>query len=106
MTVNAIAPGALTRMTENGRRAPTDEMRAAMGPRWIAPMCTWLASAESAASPGAYRGVRPGARRGRGMAQGPTADPVDDPEKIGPVLLDLLSQARPPADMDGQDRRE
>ena len=45
---NAVAPVALTRMTEGLGPAPeTDEEREMRSPRWIAPIVTWLASAES-----------------------------------------------------------
>jgi NAD(P)-dependent dehydrogenase (short-subunit alcohol dehydrogenase family) len=48
VTVNAVAPVALTRMTEGLGPAPeTDEEREMRSPRWIAPIVTWLASAES-----------------------------------------------------------
>ncbi|MCP4038653.1 MAG: SDR family NAD(P)-dependent oxidoreductase, partial [bacterium] len=47
-TVNCIAPGALTRLTEDLQPGEiTDEMREAQSPRWIAPIVTWLASRES-----------------------------------------------------------
>ena len=49
VTVNAIAPAALTRMTENLGMGQADDMtKAMMSPRWIAPIVTWLASSESA----------------------------------------------------------
>ena len=49
ITVNAIAPTALTRMTEDlGLGGASEETKAAMDPRWIAPLCTWLASPVSA----------------------------------------------------------
>src|SRR5258708_11215467 len=52
VTVNAIAPGALTRMTENlGMGQASDEAKAQMAPRWIAPVATWLASTQSAGVP-------------------------------------------------------
>ena len=61
VTVNAIAPGALTRLTEPLRKEePTDAEREASGPRWIAPICTWLASPSRQASPAASS--RPPAR--------------------------------------------
>src|SRR5215472_6367917 len=48
ITVNAVAPGALTRMTEDlGMGQASDADRTAMHPRWIAPIVTWLASAEA-----------------------------------------------------------
>src|SRR4030081_1235080 len=49
VTVNAIAPGALTRMTENlGLGQASEEAKEQMAPRWIAPVCTWLPSPQSA----------------------------------------------------------
>src|SRR3954471_18281987 len=48
VTVNAIAPAALTRMTEDlPLMQLSDEQAEKMHPRWIAPIVTWLASAES-----------------------------------------------------------
>ena len=44
VTVNAVAPVALTRMTEGLGPAPeTDAEREMRSPRWIAPIATWLA---------------------------------------------------------------
>ena len=48
VTVNAVAPGALTRLTEPLQSGALSEaQREAMSPRWIAPLVTWLASSES-----------------------------------------------------------
>jgi len=48
VTVNAVAPVALTRMTEGLGAAPeTDEEREMRSPRWIAPIVTWLAGSEA-----------------------------------------------------------
>ncbi|MFI4934743.1 MAG: SDR family NAD(P)-dependent oxidoreductase [Caulobacterales bacterium] len=47
VTVNAIAPGALTRLTEDLGGPVTDERRAAMDPKWVAPIAVWLASEDS-----------------------------------------------------------
>ena len=46
MTVNAIGPGALTRLT--GDLEMTDEIRRNFAPTWVAPVITWLASPDSA----------------------------------------------------------
>ena len=47
VTVNAIAPAALTRMTEDlGMGQASEEDKAAMDPKWIAPIVTWLVSRE------------------------------------------------------------
>ena len=39
-----------------------------------------------------------------GWHRGPTVAPIDDPAAIGELVGDLLSRARPPADMNGTDR--
>ena len=69
VTANSIAPGALTRMTED--LGIPDEARAGMDPRWIAPIVTWLASTESAGvtgqvieSTGTVTAIAEGWRRG------------------------------------------
>ncbi len=106
-TVNAIAPGALTRMTEGlgGFKQPTPEQQERMSPKWISPICVWLASPESREVTG-----RVFEASGRVLAvaeswqRGPTAEPVLDPEAIGPIAMDLVARARGNADMDGQVR--
>jgi NAD(P)-dependent dehydrogenase (short-subunit alcohol dehydrogenase family) len=106
VTVNAIAPGALTRMTEGlaGMAQQTEEDRERMNPRWIAPICTWLASSQSSditgrvfEASGAVLGIAEGWHRG------PTASPVDDPKQMDAVVRDLLGKARRNADMNGVD---
>jgi NAD(P)-dependent dehydrogenase (short-subunit alcohol dehydrogenase family) len=107
VTVNAIAPGALTRMTEGlGMGQASEEDKAMMSPRWIAPICTWLASPESAGVTGrVFEASGRVLAIAEGWHRGPTMEPVDDPTKLGPVVADLVSRARPPADMQGQDRK-
>ncbi len=104
ITVNAIAPGALTRMTENLGMGQLDEAgQAMMHPRWIAPICTWLASEESAGVTG-----RVFEASGRVFAiantwhRGPQAAPVDDPTLLGPIVEGLMAQAQPNSNMEGQ----
>jgi NAD(P)-dependent dehydrogenase (short-subunit alcohol dehydrogenase family) len=108
VTVNAIAPGALTRMTENlGMGQASEEDKEMMSPRWIAPVATWLASTQSAGITG-----RVFEASGRMFAiaeswhRGPAADPVDDPTKMDAIARGLLADARPNADMAGRDRKE
>jgi len=104
VTVNAIAPAALTRMTENlGMGQLDDEGRESMNPRWVAPIVTWLASAESAPvtgrvfeSSGQVFGIAEAWRRG------PTVEPVDDPNLVGPLVKKMMAKAAPNSDMDGQ----
>jgi NAD(P)-dependent dehydrogenase (short-subunit alcohol dehydrogenase family) len=107
VTVNAIAPAALTRMTENlGMGQASEEDKEMMSPHWIAPVATWLASTQSAGVTGR---VFEASGRVFGIAEswhrGPTADPVDDPTKLDAIARGLLAKARPNADMAGQDRK-
>jgi NAD(P)-dependent dehydrogenase (short-subunit alcohol dehydrogenase family) len=106
VTVNAIAPGALTRMTEGlSGMTPNEEQREARSPRWIAPICTWLASPLSADVTGRVFEASGGVLAiAEGWHRGPTAEPVDDPTRIDSVVRDLLAATRPPADMNGRDR--
>ena len=106
VTVNAIAPGALTRLTEDlGMGQASEEDKASMSPRWIAPVATWLASSQSAGVTG-----RVFEASGRVLAiaeswhRGPMAEAVDDPTEVDAIARDLLAKARPNADMNGQDR--
>ena len=76
-----------------------------MDPRWIAPLCTWLASPQSAGvtgrvfeASGAYLAVAESWHRG------PSAQPVDDPSEVDAVIRPLLAKARPNSDMFGNDK--
>lgn len=107
VTVNAIAPGALTRMTEDlGMGQLEGEEKDRMDPRWIAPICTWLASEESAGVTG-----RVFEASGRTLAvanmwhRGPSVEPVDDPTRLGPLVEQLMAEAQPNSDMQGQPAR-
>lgn len=104
ITVNAVAPVALTRMTEGLGPAPeTDEEREMSSPRWIAPIVTWLASAESKGVTGrVFEASGRVLAVAEGWSRGPRAEPVDDPTQLGPVVADLLAQARANAGMDGE----
>jgi len=104
VTANSIAPGALTRMTED--LGIPEERKKTMDPRWIAPIVTWLASEESSdvtgwviESTGAFTAIAEGWRRGP-TSTTPPADPADVPA----VLRPLLSQAHGRVDMQGQPR--
>jgi NAD(P)-dependent dehydrogenase (short-subunit alcohol dehydrogenase family) len=105
VTVNAIAPGALTRMTEDlGMGEGSDEQKAQMSPRWIAPICTWLASTESAAVTGRiFEASGRVLAIAEGWHRGPTAEPVDDPTRMGAVVEAMMAEVRPNAGMDGAD---
>jgi NAD(P)-dependent dehydrogenase (short-subunit alcohol dehydrogenase family) len=105
ITVNAVAPGALTRMTEDlGLGQASEADREAMHPRWIAPIVTWLASCESWGVTG--RVFEASGRLlavAEGWHRGPGAEPVDDPTRLGPIVADLVARARKNSGMDGRD---
>jgi NAD(P)-dependent dehydrogenase (short-subunit alcohol dehydrogenase family) len=105
ITVNAVAPGALTRMTEDiGMGRASEDEKAMMHPRWIAPIVTWLASAESAHITGRiFEASGRVLAVAEGWHRGPTAKPVDDPTRIGAVASELVERARKNAGMDGKD---
>ena len=105
VTVNAVAPVALTRMTEGLGPAPeTDEEREMRSPRWIAPIVTWLASAESAGVTGnVFEASGQTLAIAEGWHRGPRVAPQEDPTKLGPIVGDLISRARRNAGMDGEE---
>ncbi len=104
VTVNAVAPVALTRMTEGLGSAPeTDEAREARAPHWIAPIVTWLASEESAGVTGrVFEASGQFLAVAEGWVRGPSVDPIDDPTKLGEVVAGLLADARGNSGMDGR----
>jgi NAD(P)-dependent dehydrogenase (short-subunit alcohol dehydrogenase family) len=104
VTVNAIAPGALTRLTENLGPPVTDERREAMSPRWIAPIAVWLASEESAEVSGRmFEASGAMLAIAEGWHRGPTVGAVGDPTTLGPIVKEMMAKARKNAGMDGQD---
>jgi NAD(P)-dependent dehydrogenase (short-subunit alcohol dehydrogenase family) len=105
VTVNCIAPGALTRLTSGlmGAAAEDESLREAMSPRWIAVVATWLAGPESAGVTGRVFDVRGSSLAiAEGWIRGPEATQPDDPSKLRPVIADLMSRARLNADMNGR----
>ncbi|HEV7763014.1 MAG TPA: SDR family oxidoreductase [Acidimicrobiales bacterium] len=106
VTVNAIAPAALTRMTEElGMGQADDATKETLSPKHIAPVVCWLASPESSGVTGRVFDIS-----GRmlsvseGWHRGPTIEnPDDDPAVLGQAVIDLVAQARPNANMFGYD---
>jgi NAD(P)-dependent dehydrogenase (short-subunit alcohol dehydrogenase family) len=105
ITVNAIAPGALTRLTEDlGMGRGTDEEKARLHPRWVAPIVTWLASTRSSHVTGrVFEASGEVLAVAEGWHRGPTAGPVSDPNEIGPIVDELVRVARKNAGMNGRD---
>jgi NAD(P)-dependent dehydrogenase (short-subunit alcohol dehydrogenase family) len=104
VTVNAIAPGALTRLTENLGGPVTDERRERMNPRWVAPIAVWLASLESGDVTGRMFEASGGVLAiAEGWHRGPRVEPLDDPKKLGPIVGEMMKKARKNAGMNGED---
>jgi len=103
VTVNAVGPVALTRMTEGLGPAPeTDEEREMRSPRWIAPIVTWLASEESKDVTGrVFEASGQSLSVAEGWVRGPQVKPIEDPTQIGPAVRDMLAKARKNSGMDG-----
>jgi NAD(P)-dependent dehydrogenase (short-subunit alcohol dehydrogenase family) len=109
VTVNAIAPGGLTRMSKllslGGVDNLTDEQKEAMSPRFAAPVVVWLASTQSAGITGrVFEATGATLAVAESWHRGPAVDPVEDPEAIDPVARELVAKARPNADIHGQDK--
>jgi NAD(P)-dependent dehydrogenase (short-subunit alcohol dehydrogenase family) len=106
VTVNCIAPAALTRLTENlGMGQAPEEIKEQMSPAHIAPVVCWLASPQAAHVTGRVFDVS-----GRmlsvseGWHRGPSIEnPTDDVEALGPQVTEIVAQARPNANMNGFD---
>jgi len=103
VTVNAIAPAARTRMTEQAfaetMAAPDDGGFDAMAPENVSPLVVWLGSAESAAVTGRVFEVEGGKITvADGWRRGPSVDKGArwEPAELGPVVGDLLAKATPP----------
>ena len=108
VTVNAIAPAALTRMTADLSMGQLDdEAKDQMSPKHIAPIVCWLASPLSAGVTGRVFDVSGQMISvSEGWHRGPSIEnPDDDPEVLGHAVLDLVAQARPNANMFGYDEK-
>ncbi|MEL6894373.1 MAG: SDR family oxidoreductase [Actinomycetota bacterium] len=103
VTVNAVAPVALTRMTEGLGPAPeTDEERESRSPKWIAPIVTWLCSEEAAGVTGrVFEASGEFLAVAEPWVRGPSVDPVEDPTALGAVVEGLLADARGNTGMNG-----
>jgi NAD(P)-dependent dehydrogenase (short-subunit alcohol dehydrogenase family) len=108
VTVNAIAPAALTRMTENlggFERTLEPDQFDANDPDNIAPLVVWLGSSESKDITGRVFNVHGGhISVAEGWVAGPGADKDDrwDPAELGAVVPGLVAKAAPNANMLGR----
>jgi len=101
ITVNAVSPSAQTRMTE-GLRELTAEQRERRNPRWVSPLVTWLASEESQeVTARVFQAGNGIVAVCEGWRRGPTIDQMDDPAKLGPIVQQMIGEARKNSGMDG-----
>ena len=104
VTVNCIAPGAITRLTSGlmGAADIDPTVAEAMSPRWIALIATWLSSTESSKVTGRVFDVRGNSLAiAEGWVRGADATQPDDPTELGPIVADLMAKARLNSDMNG-----
>ncbi|THJ74172.1 SDR family oxidoreductase [Candidatus Frankia alpina] len=104
VTVNAIAPLALTRMTDGLTGDLPEAQAARMTPGHIAPLVVWLGSEASAGVTGRVFAVVGGSITVlEGWVAGPTVDldGVWDPGALGEVIPGLVRAAAPNADLTG-----
>jgi NAD(P)-dependent dehydrogenase (short-subunit alcohol dehydrogenase family) len=101
VTVNAVSPTALTRMTE-GLRQLTPEEAAVRDPKWVSPAVVYLACEEAQDITGRVIqagmgriGVCEGWRRGAEVPQ------VADPAEAGALLRAMIPKVRKNSGMDG-----
>ena len=103
VTVNAIAPVASTRLTE---QVMSEDLRAALAPEHVAPLVVWLASPESAEVTGRVFDVGGGRisvvdswRLGPEVTR---SAGVWEPAELGAVIPDLVAGAAPNPDRTGR----
>ncbi|EIV92230.1 SDR family oxidoreductase [Frankia sp. QA3] len=104
VTVNAIAPLALTRLTEGLTGDLTEQQAARMSAEHIAPLVVWLGSEASAGVTGRVFAVVGGTITVlEGWSNGPAVDidGVWEPGALGEVIPDLVRAAAPNADLTG-----
>ncbi|MCW2548867.1 MAG: short-chain dehydrogenase/reductase [Mycobacterium sp.] len=104
VTVNAIAPTALTRLTEDLGGLSDEALKASLAPENISPTVAWLASSQAAGITGRVFGVWGNKISvAEGWSYGPSIDRTERwlPGELGEVLPGLVAQAAPNADMYG-----
>jgi NAD(P)-dependent dehydrogenase (short-subunit alcohol dehydrogenase family) len=115
VSVNAIAPGALTRMTENlgairaaragAEAAATPELDPVRSPENVAPLVAWLASSQSAGITGRVFNIGGGRLSvAEGWVAGPGVerDGLFETEELGEIVPGLVAKAAANADMRGR----
>ncbi len=101
VTSNAISPTAHTRMTEGLREYSAEDIER-RDPRWVSPTVVYLASAEASDITG--RVIQAGNGRVavcEGWRRGAEVDQIEEPERLGPLIRDMIARSRKNSGMDG-----
>ncbi len=101
VTVNAISPTAYTRMTEDLREYTEEDIKR-RAPSWVSPTVIYLSSLEAGDISG--RVIQAGNGQVavcEGWRRGAEIDQIDDPEAIGPLIRNMISNVRKNSGMDG-----
>jgi len=101
VTVNAIAPSAQTRMTENLREySPEDIER--RDPKWVSPVVVYLASEKSQDITGrVFQAGNGMVAVCEGWRRGAEVEQMEDPEALGQFVHEMVAKAKKNVGMDG-----
>ncbi len=101
VTVNALAPSAQTRMTENLREyTPKDVAR--RDPKWVSPVVVYLASEEAQEITGrVFQAGNGMVAVCEGWRRGAEVEPLEDPVELGPLVHEMVAKVRKNSGMDG-----
>ncbi|MFI5909308.1 SDR family NAD(P)-dependent oxidoreductase [Dactylosporangium sp. NPDC051541] len=109
VTVNCVAPSALTRLTEAPLRRYegeiTDARRHELDPGWVARVVAWLCGPDARDVTGRVFDIRgPQVGIASGWHLEPTFTQPEDADQLGRALRAAVAAAPPAADMEGQRR--
>ena len=103
VTVNAIAPSAQTRMTENLREYSAEDVER-RDPKWVSPVVVYLASEQSQDITGrVFQAGNGMVAVCEGWRRGAQVDPHEDPEALGPLVHEMVAASKKNVGMDGID---
>lgn len=103
VTVNAIAPSAHTRMTENLRDFSAEDI-ARRDPKWVSPVVVYLSSEEASDITGrVFQAGNGMVAVCEGWRRGAQVDQIDDPEELGALVREMVAKVKKNVGMDGKE---